>query len=138
VLALTRAVLRGAIWAGAPENAGALATLLARKTYIGADDALIAARLGAGALANLRFARAALPSRRHAGWFLGQMVRWGQVEASADLARAMDAYRPDLFSVVAAQLGVAAPESAALEGAVEDPDAIRDYAASFAITRARG
>jgi ABC-type nitrate/sulfonate/bicarbonate transport system substrate-binding protein len=44
--ALLRALLRAAAWADAPENRGALAGLLARPDYVGAEAATIAGSLG--------------------------------------------------------------------------------------------
>jgi ABC-type nitrate/sulfonate/bicarbonate transport system substrate-binding protein len=109
-LAITRAVLRGARWADAPENAAALARLLAAPHYIAAPARLIAAKLGIGD-AQIRFTRAhaAFPWNSHACWILSQMLRWGQIEPNADFARAIGAYRADLFEQAAHAIGLAPP-----------------------------
>jgi two-component system, oxyanion-binding sensor len=163
VLALTRAILRAALWADAPENRAALAQMLAQEHYLDATVDLIAARLGPGDDINLRFARHAtsFPWRSHALWILSQMLRWGQVADTVEFSSAAAAYRPDLFRAAAASLNVTAPiadskiegahagvwrlEGASgaipmardtfFDGAVFDPDSARRYAASFAISR---
>lgn len=164
-LALTRAVLRGALWADADGNAGELAKLLARADHVGAPAALLSRRIGSGAAANLRFARYAtsFPWRSQAAWIVAQMLRWGQIDPNAEFSRALDAYRPDLFREAADALGVSAPlADTKIEGAHEidwvlpgvngpipmardrlfddrvfDPATIRETAASFPFTRAK-
>ena len=160
-LALTRAVLRAALWCDAPANARSLADLLA--THTGAPADLIALRFGAAENVSLRFARAAFPWRSQAAWQLSQMLRWGQIEPGADLEHALAGYRPDLYREAAAALGVSAPQSDSkiegahdadwaipgtvgpipmpadrfLSGAPFDPADPLGYAADFPITRLR-
>jgi NitT/TauT family transport system ATP-binding protein/nitrate/nitrite transport system substrate-binding protein len=118
-LALTRAVLRAAIWADAPENAGALALLLSGAAYVGAPAELIARRLNPHAPDRIRFASAAHPRPAHARWIVSQMVRWRQAAPDSDFQPALDAYRPDMFHRAAEAVGLveaAAPESGPLLG----------------------
>jgi hypothetical protein len=140
--ALTRAILRAALWCDAPENAPALSTMLAEQ--LGASAIVIAKRLGRGDETALRFASAASPSRNHAAWLLSQMLRWGQIGRRVDLSRGLDAYRPDLYRAAAVALGMKAPAADSqigalfLDGTRFDPADIAGFAASFAITRAPG
>ncbi len=162
-LALTRAVLRASVWIDAPENLNALAEMLAQPGYIDAPAKLIARNLGPGANVNLRFARHAtsFPWRSHAAWILSQMLRWDQIDPASDLDRAIHAYRPDLFRAAAEAIGMATPladmkiegahesdwalagasgpilmaRDSFFDGASFDSNALREYAASFAISR---
>jgi ABC-type nitrate/sulfonate/bicarbonate transport system substrate-binding protein len=148
-LALTRAVLRAARWADAPENAGALASLLARSDHVGASAEIIAKNLGGDGAARIRFAskHAAFPWRSHARWVLAQMMRWGQIDQACDFARAGNAYRPDLFRAAAAALGEDAPVGDIAEqgpigdsqpsALVFDGDSLRRDAARYAINHVR-
>jgi ABC-type nitrate/sulfonate/bicarbonate transport system substrate-binding protein len=163
--ALLRALLRGAIWADAPENAQELAGLLSAPHYLSAPSDLIAKRLSKDK-SGLRFSRqaASFPWRSHAAWIFSQMLRWGQVDRNADAAGALECYRPDLFRAAASDIGLAAPlvdsktEGARdsdwalpgslgpipmsrdlfFDGAPFDPDSLRRYAAGFAVTRLTG
>jgi len=160
--AVVRALLRAAIWADDPENAGELAGLLSAPRYLAAPRDLIAKRLVRD-FVGLRFSRqaASFPWRSHPAWIFSQMLRWGQVDRNAGPARALEGYRPDLFRTAAADVGLSAPlTDSKIEGAYDgpwalpgsrgpipmssgmffdgkqfDPDSLRDYAAGFAITR---
>ncbi len=160
--AVLRALLRAAAWADAPENQPALADLLSGPGYLDAPRDLIAAGLARGET-GIRFSRqaAGFPWRSHAAWIFSQMQRWGQVDRGADIARALECYRPDLFRMAAAAVGLSAPmtdakaegahgEAWALPGTlgpipmssdvfpdrkVFEPESARDYAAGFAVTR---
>jgi hypothetical protein len=160
--AVLRALLRAAVWADAPENASELAGLLSAAQYLGAPADLIAKRLAKGDR-SIRFSRqaAAFPWRSHAAWIFSQMLRWGQVDSGLDPADALECYRPDLFRAAARDIGFSTPlTDSKIEGADEDawalpgsrgpiamsrdlffdrtkfdPDSLREYAASFAVTR---
>jgi ABC-type nitrate/sulfonate/bicarbonate transport system substrate-binding protein len=157
--ALTRAIMRAAMWADHPGNAGELAALLARREWLDAPQALIARGLG-----QIRFARHAslFPWRSQAMWIASQMLRWGQLDAATDLGQAAACYRPDMFRDIARDARLDAPKADSkmegahaetwslpgakgpiamapdliLGGAPFDPSDARAYAASFAITRA--
>lgn len=120
--ALLRALFRAARWCGDPANHGELASLLARRTYIGrpAEHILpaLAGRLPLGDGAVLAdddffvpFARhATFPWKSHALWFFTQMVRWNQAAWSRKNAMAAAAtYRPDLYRLALAPMGAALP-----------------------------
>jgi len=122
--AALRALLRAGRWADAPENRGALATLLARPEHVGSPEDVVRMSLtGSPPLIQgdpvsdshdyLVFHRyaASFPWRSHAIWFLTQMVRWGQAPRSADFAAAADVYRPDLYRAAAADIGDPSPEA---------------------------
>jgi len=160
--ALLRALLQAMAWADAPENLGELAGMLAAPQYLAAPADLIGKRLGKEEK-NIRFSRAAasFPWQSHAAWIFSQMLRWGQVDHRVDQGRALECYRPDLYRKAAADLGISAPladsktEGAHAEpwalpgsrgpipmprdilpdGAAFDPDSLREYAASFSISR---
>jgi nitrate/nitrite transport system substrate-binding protein len=53
---------------------------------------------------------ASFPWRSHALWMLRQMQRWGQLPAGCDLlATAQTVYRPDIYRLAVARLGIAVP-----------------------------
>ena len=144
-LAMTRATLRGALWADAQENRADLIALLAQSGFVGAPPALIARKLDADDPASIRFARAgaAYPSSRHAAWILSQMLRWGQIDHTTDLGPALAAYHPDLFEAAARDIDAPAPDAASGlpvpgdRSLSDSPADLRRYAASFAITRVK-
>lgn len=110
--ALLRALLKAAIWADAPENRAELATILAAPQHVGAEAEVIAR-----SLSDMIFHAdgASLPAPIHAGWLASQMMRWGHIPADVDIpALASRVYRPDLYAMAAAALGLSpatAPES---------------------------
>ena len=112
--ALLRALIEAAAWLDRPENRPLAARILARPDYVGVGEATVARSLSGqsgGEENHLFFRRAAsFPWRSHADWLVTQMVRWGQVRDLAKACAVADSvYRPDLYRVAAASLGVAAP-----------------------------
>jgi two-component system, oxyanion-binding sensor len=120
---LLRAVYRAALWTQRPENHGEVARLLAEPRYIGTSAELLRRAL-AGRLAlepgsdpvlltdfyTPASHAATFPWVSHALWIYAQMVRWRQVESSAENAAAARAtYRPDLYRAALAQLHVELP-----------------------------
>lgn len=102
--ACLRAAIRGAAWADDPANREDLVTILARPDRVGAAPAAIARALER----EIVFHRdgASLPRREDGLWMAARMVRWGQLEAGADLDALVDrVYRPDLYRVAAQALG---------------------------------
>jgi len=100
-----RAVIRGAAWADDPANRELLVEILARPDRVDAAPAAIARALET----EIVFHRdgAGLPRREHGLWFLSQMVRWGQLDAGADLEALVDrVYRPDLYQAAAGTTGL--------------------------------
>ena len=89
---------------------------------------------------------AAYPYYSHGMWFITQMYRWGQLEKPVNMKEVIEkVYRPDLFEVVAKEVGYSLPESAwkkdgvdeynkFLDGKVWDPNKAVDYIYSFEVT----
>lgn len=104
---LLRALTRAAAWADAAENRAELAAILAQEGHVNADAGVIERTLR-----HLTYhaAGANLPQPVHAGWMLGQMMRWGHIAPQTDIpAVAQRVYRPDLYSIAAASLGIDVP-----------------------------
>jgi nitrate/nitrite transport system substrate-binding protein len=130
-LALTKALIRAAIWLDEGDNANRLTAveILARPEYVGADAAVIANSM-TGTFAyepgdtrpapdfNVFFRyNATYPYYSDAVWYLTQMRRWGQIaEAQPDSwfdETAKSVYRPDIYRAAAEALiadGHATPE----------------------------
>src|SRR5215469_6231369 len=109
-----RALLRAARFCDAPENAAYTAALLSRPDYLGVDSQAILSSLPGAVPAMNRtvFHRhaATFPWRSHAQWFLGQMQRWGLLDARAQTRTIADRiYRPDLYRRAVAATGESVP-----------------------------
>ena len=121
--ALLRALYRAALWTERPENHAEVAKLLAEPRYVGAAAGLLhralAGRLtlepGSDPVVLRDFYvpashAATFPWVSHALWMYAQMVRWRQVEHSAEHATAVrSTYRPDLYRAALARLRVDIP-----------------------------
>jgi NitT/TauT family transport system ATP-binding protein len=108
---LQRALYRASQWCERPENHAELATLLAQPRYVGAPADLLRRGLQGQLTLTTNSAPAQLenfyiPARHqatfpwvsHALWFYAQMLRWKQIEFSANhLAAVRSAFRPDLY-----------------------------------------
>jgi ABC-type nitrate/sulfonate/bicarbonate transport system substrate-binding protein len=108
---LQRALYRASQWCERPENHAELATLLAQPRYVGAPADLLRRALQGQLTLTTNSAPAQLenfyiPARHHATfpwvshalWFYAQMLRWKQIEFSANhLAAVRSTYRPDLY-----------------------------------------
>ncbi len=130
--ALLVALHQASLWCARPENHAALATLLAQPAYVGRDADLLLPALsghlpvGGGVVRSIADffvpnARAAtFPWKSHALWFYTQMVRWRQIEHTAQRQRiAAETYRPDIYRAALKDLGIAMPSaSAKVEGAL--------------------
>lgn len=116
------AMIEAARWCGQAENRAQLGALLGRpdRLDVPAADLLPAleGRLGMadGAVhaipGMLVFAdnQANMPWKDHALWYLAQMRRWGQAHpGSAEAARVLAAFRPDLYRRAASALGISVP-----------------------------
>lgn len=114
-LALTKALIRAAIWLDENENANreAAVEILSRPEYVGADAEVIAASM-TGTFEyepgdvrevpdfNVFFRyNATYPFYSDAVWYLTQMRRWGQIAETKDDAwfdeTARSVYRPDIY-----------------------------------------
>lgn len=123
-MALICAIVEAARWLDeSPENRLRAAHLLAGEKYLDLPVEVISASLSGQLRVDQRGTQRELadfhvfyryaanfPWRSHALWMLRQMVRWGQLPADADLLAAAHAtYRPDIYRLAAARLGVALP-----------------------------
>jgi NitT/TauT family transport system ATP-binding protein/nitrate/nitrite transport system substrate-binding protein len=100
--ALLRALIRAAAWADG--NREELALILARPQYVAADAEVIRRSLG-DIIYHADGANAPLPA--HAGWLIGQMMRWGHIAPTVDIpAVASQVYRIDLYEAAAKSLGM--------------------------------
>jgi nitrate/nitrite transport system substrate-binding protein len=121
--AVIRALLQAAAWSDEAANRAELGAMLAGADYLAAPVEVVSQSLtgspdyaphepGEPSLDYIIYHRyaASFPWRSHAVWFLTQMLRWGQIEDTVDIAAAAEAvYRPDLFRTAAAALGAPAP-----------------------------
>ena len=121
-IALTKALIRAAIWLDADNNANrpAAVDILSRSEYVGADAAVIANSMTGtfeyeeGDIRevpdfNVFFRyNATYPFYSDAIWYLSQMRRWGQIaEAKTDqwfFDTAKSVYRPDIYLQAARML----------------------------------
>ncbi len=134
--ALIRALLRAAAWLAEEDHRDETADILSGPAYVDAPREVIRQSiLGSPAYALseasnddrdftvfYRYA-ATFPWVSQAEWFLTQMVRWGQVGDPGDMsALARAVYRPDLYRLAAADLGLSAPTAdQKIEGAHPQP-----------------
>jgi NitT/TauT family transport system ATP-binding protein len=131
LLSLIRSLYQAALWCDNPAHHEELAHLLSEPRYVGAPAAILmrglANRLavlpGEAPQATLNFymtARhaATFPWTSHALWFYSQMVRWRQIQyAHEHLPLVRATYRPDLYRLALAPLGVELPlEDTKIEG----------------------
>lgn len=123
--ALLKALLEASLWVDQAENRIETASMLSRGIYVNAPEHVVRMSMSnmyqysSGRLAESmpdfnvfhRYA-ANFPWRSHAEWFLLQMMRWGQIDEAVDYRKiAEQVYRPDIFSDVATELGITAPNS---------------------------
>ena len=130
--ALLAALYRASVWCGQAENRTELARLLAEPAYVGREADLLLPALsgdlpvGGGATRSVRDffvpnAKAAtFPWKSHALWFYTQMVRWRQIEHTAERRQiAAETYRPNIYRAALNTLGIAMPSaSSKVEGAL--------------------
>ncbi|CCB67183.1 CmpA/NrtA family ABC transporter substrate-binding protein [Hyphomicrobium sp. MC1] len=145
--ALLRALRNAAQWCADTRNHNDLARILAEKIYVAQPiEWMLPALLGQLPVGGERtvavsdffvpFAKAAtFPWKSHALWFYSQMVRWGQVQHSAEHAKiARETYRPDLYRVALKPSGIALPvANAKVEGALTAPTPVGSSGASLVL-----
>lgn len=143
--ALLRALYRASLWCADPANHTDMARIMA--AHIGCPapwlEPALKGRIPAGDGTDVAapdifvpHAKAAtFPWKSHGLWFYSQMVRWGQVEASAaNEAIARDSYRPDLYRAALRDLGVALPgANAKVEGALAAETPVGSAGASLVL-----
>jgi nitrate/nitrite transport system substrate-binding protein len=114
--ALVQTMLEACRWLDGAGHREEIARWLAQPDYIGIDEALIAARLGADVEAGLpvRFfddGTVNYPHPFEGAWFLTQFERWGMIDARADYAQiAARINQTQLYREAAARVNVAVPE----------------------------
>jgi NitT/TauT family transport system ATP-binding protein len=127
---LQRALYRASRWCERPEHRAELATLLAQPRYVGAPADLLRQALESQLtltthskpthLENFYIPaqhNATFPWVSHALWFYAQMLRWKQIEFSAEhLAAVRSTYRPDLYRAALASLS---PDIPAADSKIE-------------------
>jgi nitrate/nitrite transport system substrate-binding protein len=117
--ALVQTMLEACRWLDGAGHREEIARWLARPEYIGIDEALIAARLGADIAAStprglpVRFfdnGVANYPRSFEGAWFLTQFERWGMIDARTDYAEiAARINQTQLYREAAARVDVALP-----------------------------
>ena len=121
VAAIIRAIYKAGLWLQAPENRMPAAEIMARPPYLNQQVEIVARALTGkidGGTQTISIpdyfiphaGAANFPWKSHALWYYSQMVRWGEVEASAGNAdKAAATFRPDLYRAAIAPLGVSVP-----------------------------
>lgn len=122
--ALIAALVEAARWLDeSADNRREAAQLLAGPTYLDLPLDVVTASLLGELTVDARGTRrevpefhsfyryaATFPWRSHALWMLQQMQRWGQLPGGCDLlATAQTVYRPDIYRLAVARLGIAVP-----------------------------
>jgi two-component system, oxyanion-binding sensor len=145
--ALLRAMHHAARWCQDAMNHPALTELMAQPGFLGQPAEIqtraLTGRLdpGSGSVQQvedfyLPFDKAAnFPWKSHSLWFYTQMVRWGDVaHTPANVAIALDCYRPDLYRSALKPLGVALPgANAKVEGALTAATPVGSAGASLVL-----
>ncbi|CAB3800877.1 Nitrate/nitrite binding protein NrtA [Paraburkholderia ultramafica] len=120
--ALVQTMLEACRWLDGAEHREDIARWLARPDYIGIDETLIAARLGADVAGFATVTPRSLPVRFfddgavnyphpfEGAWFLTQFERWGMIDACTDYAQiAARINQTQLYREAAARVNVALP-----------------------------
>ena len=120
--AVVRAIYRAGAWCGETDNHAEAARIMAGAAYLNADEGVVIRALtgmldvGGGVVRQVpdyftpHAGAANFPWKSHALWYYSQMVRWGEVAASAENAElAASCFRPDLYRAALAPAGVAVP-----------------------------
>ncbi|WP_020180277.1 CmpA/NrtA family ABC transporter substrate-binding protein [Methylopila sp. M107] len=155
--ALLMAVMEAQQWCEKMENKEELATICAKRNWIGAPVADITARMkgtfdyGAGkpVVENSPYImhfwkdHASYPFKSHDAWFITEDIRWGYLPGTTDVKALVDKVnREDLWREAAKELGVTdIPTSTSrgvekfFDGKTFDPEKPGDYLASLDIKR---
>lgn len=135
---LIRALNESALWCGNLENLSELSEILSKTEYLSVSSSIIergltgSIELQEGVTSQLSdfmvpFERAAnFPWQSHALWFYTQMVRWKQIDQSAEnLELAKEAYRPDIYRAALQNSDAAVPSAnMKVEGALSVETAV--------------
>ena len=122
VSALIRAIYNAGLWCADPANQDEAARIMSGAAYLDTSSEIVARALsgmldiGGGVTRQvpdhfIPHAYAAnFPWKSHALWYYSQMVRWGEVTASAEnAALAAACFRPDLYRTALAPISAAVP-----------------------------
>lgn len=122
VSAIIRAIYNAGIWCSDPANHAEAARIMSAQAYLGHPPEIVERALsgrldvGAGVIRRVpdyfipHASAANFPWQSHALWYYSQMVRWGEIKASAEHAAiAAASFRPDLYRAALAPLGAPAP-----------------------------
>lgn len=122
VSAVVRAIYRAGVWCGDPANHPEAARIMAAPAYLDTSSEIVSRALtgrfdiGGGSMRHVpdhfipHASAANFPWKSHALWYYSQMVRWGEVEASAaNMAIAAASFRPDLYRAALAPIGAPTP-----------------------------
>ncbi len=110
VKALVKALLEACQWLDEPGNRAEAARVLSIPRYLNTPADVMARTLEMPDFHVFHRDHANFPWRSHADWFLGQMVRWGQVAPDVDITATADrVYRTDIYRVAAGEMGVVCP-----------------------------
>lgn len=136
VARLVRAVYKAGLWCDRPENAEALAMLLARPEYLNTRADLVLPGVQNGPVGFVS-GHGGFPWMSDALWFFAQMVRWGQIELSDEaVAKVQASYRPDLYRAALSGLDPDIPDTdtrpaALFDGRPFDAGDLEAYLAAF-------
>lgn len=133
------ALVEAARWCSKKENKLQLAQILSQSQYINMSDTRILPGLDGSILANECLdsnaspvfmeqyeSAATFPWQSHALWLYTQMVRWGQIEHSAENVKiARDCFRPDIYRAALSLTNAVVPAAnSKVEGALKRPTAV--------------
>ena len=142
--ALLRAFDRSARWCAKPDNATALASLLALPAYLSQPVEVIlpaltgslqigSAQRNISGFLSFDAPHSTMPEPAHAAWFYAQMVRWGQAGLTTqNTERALKCYRPEVYAeAIGAQYRQRNEIGGFFDGRIFDPGRIESYLASL-------
>lgn len=133
------ALVDAARWCSKKDNKVQLAEILSRPQYLNMSDTRILPGLDGTILAKDHSEKeaphsfmeqydnaATFPWQSHAMWLYTQMVRWGQIEHSAENAKiARDCFRPDIYRAALSLTDAVVPAAnSKVEGALIRPTAV--------------
>jgi len=121
--AVLKSLLQACAWLEAPENLGEACEILSQGRYVNVPvdvlETSLSGKLQTSSGGETQAApdynvfhryAANMPWRSHALWFYSQMLRWGDLDSTADIHQAANTvYRPDEYRTAANALGLPCP-----------------------------
>ncbi len=121
--AVLKSLLQACAWLEAPENLGEACEILSQGRYVNVPvdvlETSLSGKLQTSSGGETQAApdynvfhryAANMPWRSHALWFYSQMLRWGDLDSTADIHQAATTvYRPDEYRTAANALGLPCP-----------------------------